>query len=1422
MKRSINLKVLGILVLVVGATAGGVHLLHQVQVRRSSGAMLRKANTARDAGKVAEQVDYLKRYLAYQPNDYDALEQYGLVLASSGARKDRDQAMEILDRVVTVEPSRSATRRHLAELARELGAIETARHQYEALAGASPEGDAEAEEAVGRCEEDLKRNSEALDWYEKAIKHDPKRVVSYVRSAHLLRTQSANTQRADALMDAIAIQNGIIANNPQSARASLERAGYRREFKLPGSEDDIRHALTLEPGGLDVLLAGASIAAPEEAARLLSRALASHPTDPRSYERLALLEASQGRLAQAIDHLKAGTERLPTANHLRWLLAELEINDGKYAEAGVLIGRLRAAGLPAPLLDFLDARILIQSQRWTEATRQLTRVAPNLELAGNTTTLAKRAFLLLAQTHGQLGNPDLRHDAARRAVMLTTDDPALTAQSHTELAAALTDLGRLDEAAEEYRVALRLGGARPELRTELVRVLVLKNLRLQPSQRRWDEVEPLLVAPTEATDSPNRAILRADVYSAQGQLEQAGKVLRQARSISPQAAIIRVALANLAERQGQPAEALALLESARRELGDRPEVLATLGRYWSFQPRETAVPALTSLVDAAKALSGEAERRFVLGVLAEGLDRAGATAPAVAIRDRLVADQPDHLGLRLTQLNAAMRAGDTVAAGQILNEVRRLEGAEGALWRYTRAQLLVLEQLKTHDPKLLDEAANLLAEAKTRRPGWSKVTLAAAEVDELRGDLGAAARGFQAALDQGERDPQAIRRFVQVLYRQGRFAQAATLLGRVQQEGTLAPELDRLAAAVAFRAHDEDRAIALARRAVASRPDAAADQTWLGQLLAAAARQADNERQTDLARQRRLEAEKALVRGVELAPNEADGRIALILTLASWGRVDEARARTRDAESVFKGPTGDLALAQCYEAIGQPAQAEAKYAQILRERPDDLAGLQAAATSALRAGKVREAEPRLRRLIALGDQNPGEAAWARRALALAFAGEGLAGVSKARALLGLDEEATTSSAASKDRTDLPPDDLRTRARVLARQPGRSSRRQALELIDVLTRREEAQPADQFLQAQLLAAEGDWKRAQALAQQLLGNDPTNPTLLVFLARGLIASPAPEAATPWIDALAKVDPQASVVTELRARSLVARKQVPEAIASLDALARRNPNLGISVAALLAELGEQQAAESLLRRLDSAAATPQRRVDAALALAGLLGRLNRHAEAITICERLWADPAVAPSRTSSVALVALYTGRPDAAVFQRVEAGITAALQQQPTDLLLRFDRANLAILQGRYTDAESMLRTVRQTNPALAAPLNNLAWLLALRGEGGKQPLDLIDRAIALDGPQPSLLDTRGLILTLQNQPDRAVSDFEESIAAAPSSSGYFHLAMALRKTGRSSEAAEAIGKAWSLGLRASDVHPLERPAYLELVAAFPQK
>ncbi len=289
------------------------------------------------------------------------------------------------------------------------------------------------------------------------------------------------------------------------------------------------------------------------------------------------------------------------------------------------------------------------------------------------------------------------------------------------------------------------------------------------------------------------------------------------------------------------------------------------------------------------------------------------------------------------------------------------------------------------------------------------------------------------------------------------------------------------------------------------------------------------------------------------------------------------------------------------------------------------------------------------------------------------------------------------------------------------------------------------------------------------------------------------------------------------------LVAKGKPAEAVSLLEDVARTTPLLAPNVAGILEDLGQFNPAENLLRSLAAkpTVATPQGRANATLALIGFLGRRDRHGEAIDLCEKLWADPSVPPSRVSSAAVIVLYSGRPSAGEFKRVEAGITEALKKAPSDVVLRFDAANLDILQGDYAEAEAFFRDLHKAKPDLGAPLNNLAWLLALRGVKGPEPLDLIDEAIAKEGATPDLLDTRGLILTLIGEPEKAIDDLEESLAASPTPSGYVHLAHALKKAGKVAEAAEAFKKARTSGLRPGEIHPLEQPTYRELLAAFPE-
>ena len=66
------------------------------------------------------------------------------------------------------------------------------------------------------------------------------------------------------------------------------------------------------------------------------------------------------------------------------------------------------------------------------------------------------------------------------------------------------------------------------------------------------------------------------------------------------------------------------------------------------------------------------------------------------------------------------------------------------------------------------------------------------------------------------------------------------------------------------------------------------------------------------------------------------------------------------------------------------------------------------------------------------------------------------------------------------------------------------------------------------------------------------------------------------------------------------------------------------------------------------------------------------------------------------------------------ERLGRRLEQAIADNPSELSLRFDLANLRCLQERNDDAEAIYRDLFNRNKGLGGPLNNLAFLLALRG------------------------------------------------------------------------------------------------------------
>ena len=89
------------------------------------------------------------------------------------------------------------------------------------------------------------------------------------------------------------------------------------------------------------------------------------------------------------------------------------------------------------------------------------------------------------------------------------------------------------------------------------------------------------------------------------------------------------------------------------------------------------------------------------------------------------------------------------------------------------------------------------------------------------------------------------------------------------------------------------------------------------------------------------------------------------------------------------------------------------------------------------------------------------------------------------------------------------------------------------------------------------------------------------------------------------------------------------------------------------------------------------------------------------------------------------------------------------------------------------------------------LNNLATLLSERPKSRQEALRYIDQAIEITGPQPGLLDTKGMLLVLEGKPGDAVPLLEQAAASTLSDPRYhFHLAVAYDRAGRSDQARAA--------------------------------
>ena len=1376
-KRSVNY--VAVLILLVGtALLGvGVHFLHAYQVKRNARDLLAQADLAEQNGETKQVADYLGQYLGMVPTDTDVLARYGLLLEKhANSRGQLQRAFIILDKVVRLDGTRQDVRRQLVRIAVALGQFSDARYHLAALQKEAVD-DAELLRLQARCEVGEAQYWKARDYYKQALEKDPSGVDLRLEYARLLRGKLQQQAEADDVM------GQLLEEAPRSVPAHLAVARYYRQFASPenGLLDKAHKAIgaalnELKAQDADAFLLAAEIdearKKPAEARSNLEQGLKYHPDDLPLRQALARVEIQAGQPEKALLELEPTLKTLPTKPEDLWTLGNLLLDLGQNAKLEEVIQRLDAGGHKGAG-DCLRGRLSMRQGEWGKAHGLLARAKASQPL---TQAMAAQVELLLSVCYERLGNPDQQLLAARRSL---EGNPTLAAAWRL-VASALVTLGKTDEAIQVYRLLVE---QTPEDDADLARLLVARNASLPSASRQWGELEKILKRmPTTMAAK----VLQAQVLVGQGKAEGARALMDAERTRDPKQVEPWLFLVALAEKEDQGKAVLPLLDEAERQAGRRVEWTLARAYHW-VAVLEKAQPELTKLEADLPFFEG-ANRDQLLQGLGQAFLIVGDAKSCTRLWNELAKSQPTNLDVRLHLMQLAYRDDQGNELARLVEEVRRLEGG-GALTSYGEASLLVL-RARAGDGAGLAEARRKLGEIGKWRPSWAAVPLLEAEAFEVERRTDKALEKYQAALERGETRLGVVRRVLELLAGQGRFADAQALLSKMPERVQVVSGFDRVSIQLALvnpegaganEAAIRRTALDAARKKVAADSTDYRDYLWLGNMCLLAGERAG--------------AEKAFRRARDLADTRPETWAALILTLA--------QTAPEKAESEMGAAKGKLTrqdlpgvLASGYEALGRPEQAEAEFKNAIAARPEDPVALRAAASFYARSGQPDKAEPYLRKAIDPRTKAPEDVAgWARRTLAFGLALRGnLEQFREAEELVKEHPGETVEDAA---------------ARALVKATRAEHRQQAIQLFESLsTVRTAAAPEMKFLLAQLYEANGDWSKAKLNLQALLAEAGKNPTYVAYCVRAALRHKEVDEAESGVQRLAELDGPALVKLELRARVLHAQGKPEEAVKLLNAYAQEKDARLDVAAALLDALGQPEQAEKLYRVLAGKAGQP----NGVLLLAGHLMRRGRVPEALAICERAW--QTCPPEQVAAISVLTLRSGRGSPEQYQQVERWLTAARQKKPESWLYTEFLAELEDGRGRYDKALELYRETIRQDPRNVVALNNAAFILAFTGTGG-EALEMIDRAIGVAGQVGELLDTRAVVQLRQGHAALAVADMQQATTQKQSSSFYFHLAQAQVEAKNLVAGRRAWDKAMELGLTLRDLHPLEEPAFVRV-------
>ena len=533
-----------------------------------------------------------------------------------------------------------------------------------------------------------------------------------------------------------------------------------------------------------------------------------------------------------------------------------------------------------------------------------------------------------------------------------------------------------------------------------------------------------------------------------------------------------------------------------------------------------------------------------------------------------------------------------------------------------------------------------------------------------------------------------------------------------------------------------------------------------------------------------------LRKAIDDAKADPDRRIMLVRFMVLTRQDVKAEEAVRDAKASI--PAAPLAVAQCCAMVGKafelgwPERAKSWYgeargwfakAQQALKDPGDLSVKRRLAQFLLETNEAADAEAPLKEIMArtADGKSPTLANWARRSLARLYATSNPPRNAEALALF---------AGKSGDPDDA--EDLRVLSQLHEAQGTPEGRRRAIAGLETLIGRGAATTEDRRKLAQLLEAVGEWPRAREQYRELIlradaardaDTIARRPHYLALLVEGLLRhrKPGDDAdlaeARQLVERLKPIErgPLGSLILEAQidlaaGQPEAASKRFRDCAARADVTTAGRWRLADTAEAL----GLIDAAEWIHRRAADEPPPDRQGPPNKARLAGFLARHGKLKEAVDICEGLWADPA----RRENLAAVCIQmlcnpASPVDDAQTRRVIGWFEQVTREDPRAMSYHVGLGSLFERLGDYSRAEDAYRTATRINDRDGVASNNLAWLIALRGDGEtNEALRLINDAIRARPAVAEYHDTRGMIYLRMGDTTHAISDLEEAFKGLP--------------------------------------------------------